>query len=258
MPLRISLEGGTTFRRSRMVKMYSPAIGRIKIAGAGRNGTGRADGRAPLVTALVLPRRPGRAAFLSPADYFTWRLTSLVISNIETCFLPPKTAISAPSALIIRRFFLSCRPFFLMYAQSFLVSSVRGRPFEPTTSASFASGVTGRMNAAFGFRFDFFFAAFLAIESLREGENEAGTRDTAGAVRTQSKASLPSCKRENRDFPSGIQDKEGYFPSETDLESVPCVSFHCFLSASSQAFRSLQFPLCAPLMPVPAPAVSTF
>src|SRR5918995_4212924 len=27
MPLRISREGGTTFRRSRMVKMYSPAMG---------------------------------------------------------------------------------------------------------------------------------------------------------------------------------------------------------------------------------------
>src|SRR4029453_17263830 len=65
MPLRISREGGTTFRRSRMVKMYSPAIGRIKIAGAGRNGTGGADGRAPLFTALLLPRRPGGRLSLS-------------------------------------------------------------------------------------------------------------------------------------------------------------------------------------------------
>ena len=83
--------------------------------------------------------------------------------------MPPNTAISAPSALIIRRFFCPAAVL-LDVRQSFLVSSVRGRPFEPTTSASFASGITGRMNAAFGFRFDFFFAAFLAIESLREGK----------------------------------------------------------------------------------------
>src|SRR5262245_36885290 len=115
-----------------------------------------------------------------------------------------------------------------MYAQSFLVSSVLGMPFEPTTSASFASGITGRMNAAFGFRFDFFFAAFfLAIESLRERENEAVTHWRAGSVRTQSKASFPSCKRENRVFPSGNRNKAGYFPSETDLESVLCVSSRC-------------------------------
>jgi hypothetical protein len=43
------------------------------------------------------------------------------------------------------------------------VTSVRGIGFEPTTSASFALGVTGFMNAAFGFRADFFFAAFFAI-----------------------------------------------------------------------------------------------
>ncbi len=34
-------------------------------------------------------------------------LTSLVISNIETCFLPPKTPLSLSSALILRRFLLS-------------------------------------------------------------------------------------------------------------------------------------------------------
>ena len=40
-------------------------------------------------------------------------LTSLVISNMETCFLP-NSFISLSSALIMRRFALSCRPFFLM------------------------------------------------------------------------------------------------------------------------------------------------
>jgi hypothetical protein len=33
--LRISREGGTTFRRSRMVKMYSPAMGREDKQGVG-------------------------------------------------------------------------------------------------------------------------------------------------------------------------------------------------------------------------------
>jgi len=56
-----------------------------------------------------------------------------------------------------------------MYAQSFFVTSVRGIGFEPTTSATIASGVTGRMKAAFAVRFRptvFFFdpfAAFLAV-----------------------------------------------------------------------------------------------
>src|SRR5215831_1839973 len=48
-----------------------------------------------------------------------------------------------------------------MYAQSFLVTSVRGIGLLPTTSASDALGVIGFMNAAFGLRADFF--AFLAI-----------------------------------------------------------------------------------------------
>src|SRR5205807_1791484 len=39
-------------------------------------------------------------------------LTSLVISNIETVLLPPKTSRSASSALMFRLSFLSCRPFF--------------------------------------------------------------------------------------------------------------------------------------------------
>src|SRR5919197_2505955 len=46
-----------------------------------------------------------------------------------------------------------------MYAHSFLVSSVRGSGLEPTTSERAASGVTGFMKAALGFRLlaaDFF------------------------------------------------------------------------------------------------------
>ena len=48
------------------------------------------------------------------ARYLTCLLTSFVISNMLTVFLPPKTAFNVSSELIIRLFFLSCRPFFLM------------------------------------------------------------------------------------------------------------------------------------------------
>src|SRR4029079_7554553 len=92
--------------------------------------------------------------------------TSLVISNMLTCALPPNTGFSVSSDLIIRLFFLSWRPFFLMYAHSFLVISVRGIGFEPTTSLNAALGCTGFMNAAFGFRL---LAAFFAMSSPCEG-----------------------------------------------------------------------------------------
>src|SRR5579862_1335464 len=57
-----------------------------------------------------------------------------------------------------------------MYAQSFLVISVRGIALEPITAASVASGCMGFMKAAFGLRLVFGFAAFafflVAIKSL--------------------------------------------------------------------------------------------
>src|SRR5579884_3157978 len=100
------------------------------------------------------------------ADYLTCLFTSFVISNMLTCALPPNTGFSESSDLIIRLFFLSCRPFFLMYAQSFFVSSVRGSGFEPTTSDNAASGVTGFMNAAFGLRLLAFFAMSAPLEGF--------------------------------------------------------------------------------------------
>src|SRR6185436_2149813 len=93
-----------------------------------------------------LPRQPcihrhqPRAISHGACGYFRCLLTSFVISNMLTVALPANTGFSASSALIIRLFFLSCRPFFLMYAQSFLVTSVRGIGFEPTTSDSAALG----------------------------------------------------------------------------------------------------------------------
>jgi hypothetical protein len=44
-----------------------------------------------------------------------------------------------------------------------LATCDRGRAFGPITAASDALGVIGFMNAAFGFRFDFFAGAFLAF-----------------------------------------------------------------------------------------------
>src|SRR6185437_5565378 len=93
-----------------------------------------------------------------------WLLISLVISNIETCgFL--KISFSFGSALIMVRFALSCRSCFLMYSQTFLVTSVRGIGLSPMTAASEALGVIAFMNAAFGVRFlaaTFLAGAFLA------------------------------------------------------------------------------------------------
>src|SRR5688572_18561349 len=81
-----------------------------------------------------------------------------------TVDLLANTALSVPSALIIRLFFASCSLFFLMYAHSRLVTSVRGIGLEPTTSASAADGVTGAMKAAFARRGAFFAVlAFLAV-----------------------------------------------------------------------------------------------
>jgi hypothetical protein len=47
-----------------------------------------------------------------------------------------------------------------MYAQILLVTSVRGIGVEPTIAASGPVGINGLMNAAFGLRATFFFAAF--------------------------------------------------------------------------------------------------
>src|SRR6476469_1915097 len=118
----------------------------------GRTPEGRARGARPSDTTTLVERR----------TYLRCLFTSFVISNIETCPLPPKTGLSLSSALIMRRFFASCRLFFLMYCQSFLVTSVRGIGFAPTTDASRADGVIGFMNAGFGARLVFFAGAFFA------------------------------------------------------------------------------------------------
>src|SRR4051812_49558938 len=94
-------------------------------------------------------------------SYLRCLFTSFVISNIETWPLPPKIGFRLSSALMLRRFLASCRPFRLMYAHSFLVTSVRGSGAVPTTALSCALGVIAFMNAALGVRLaPPFFAAF--------------------------------------------------------------------------------------------------
>ena len=86
------------------------------------------------------------------ACHFKWLLIFLVISNIEICALST-TALSLASALIMVRLTLSCRLFFLMYSQTFLVTSVRGIGVAPMTAAKAALGVMAFMKAALGARF---------------------------------------------------------------------------------------------------------
>src|SRR3989344_5758400 len=77
--------------------------------------------------------------------------TSLVISNMLTTSLPPKTFLSASSALMLRLLAGSCRLFCLIYSKSFLVTSERGMGPAPTTAARSALTVIGFINAALGF-----------------------------------------------------------------------------------------------------------
>src|SRR6185503_13601393 len=73
---------------------------------------------------------------------------------------------SFSSALMARRFLASCNPFRLIYAQSLLITCVRGIGLLPMTAASFALGCKGLMNAGFGARFlpeeDFFLVVFFS------------------------------------------------------------------------------------------------
>src|SRR5438874_12488340 len=96
-----------------------------------------------------------------------------------TVALPPKTRFSDSSAWIMRRFFLSCRLFFLMYAHSRFVTSVRGTALSPTISLRAGLGCIGFMNAALGFLADFFFAMRsplpTAVASRHDAYHETGS-----------------------------------------------------------------------------------
>src|SRR6202035_6042652 len=59
--------------------------------------------------------------------------------------LPPKIGLSLSSARMLRLSLGSCRLCLRMYSQIFLVTSVRGRGWLPTTAASASSGCMGFM-----------------------------------------------------------------------------------------------------------------
>ena len=96
---------------------------RLGVVAAGRRRGGRGDRFHRRSSREKQKKRAGHATgplFSSPARkpaspvYLRCLETSLVISNIDTCFLPPKTSLSLSSALIMRRLVLSWRLFFLM------------------------------------------------------------------------------------------------------------------------------------------------
>ena len=77
--------------------------------------------------------------------------TNLVISNIFTISLPPKTAFRFSSALMLRLFSLSWRSCFLMYTHKAFTTSERGIGPLPTTLANSSLICIGFMNAEFVF-----------------------------------------------------------------------------------------------------------
>src|SRR2546425_10271189 len=85
-----------------------------------RRGSGLFEAEAPYIrNENPAPRDRAQGGVRDAGIYFRCFETSFVISNMLTCFLPPKTCLRVSSALMFRRFFESWRPFFLMYAQSF-------------------------------------------------------------------------------------------------------------------------------------------
>ena len=80
-----------------------------------RAGGAREDWQKDRLPALEPQRAGSRKPEVGSREpaYLTCLFTSFVMSNIDTCDLP-KIGRRRSSALIIRRFLASCRPFFLM------------------------------------------------------------------------------------------------------------------------------------------------
>src|SRR3989338_1087391 len=77
--------------------------------------------------------------------------TSLVISNMSTTALPPKTFLRLASATMLRLALGSWRLFFLMYTHRALTTSERAIGPLPTTSANSGLIFMGFINAEFAF-----------------------------------------------------------------------------------------------------------
>src|ERR1022692_1773434 len=84
----------------------------------------------------------------SPVPYFKCLLTALVIWNMSN-FLLPKIGCNLSSARISRLFFGFWRSCFLMCAQIFFVTSLRGSGSVPTILARSSEGCIGFIKALF-------------------------------------------------------------------------------------------------------------
>src|SRR5689334_19928765 len=82
-------------------------------------------------------------------------------------FLPPKIGCNFSSARISRLFFGFWSLFFLMCAQIFFVTSLRGSGWEPTIFARCSEGCMGFMKALFAFVLPAAFAIDSSILKLR-------------------------------------------------------------------------------------------
>src|SRR5690606_13534717 len=120
-------EGRGSPRPSRFFRLRRYAYGRGKPRPYESGRRLRSPPRPPLA------RRAKRSAGASadgPLHHFRCCATYLFISNIVTLSLP-NTGRSLSSLMISRRFFGSCRSFFLMYSHSFLTTCGRGKGSEP-------------------------------------------------------------------------------------------------------------------------------
>ena len=105
-----------------------------------------------------------------------------------------KISFSLASALIIVRFVASWRLCFLMYSQTFLVTSVRGTGLSPMIAASEGLGVIAFMKAALGVRFlaaTFFAGAFFAGAAFLAGAVFLAGAFFAGPPSSQLSSQLP-------------------------------------------------------------------
>src|SRR5574337_2075906 len=130
-----------------------------------------------------------------------------------------------------RRFFLSCRPCRLMYAQSFLITSVRGSGLLPTTSASAALGRMAFMKAGFGFRLVVFFAflragrfaAFFRLDFRADFFRAAAIVDLPSEGENdvdRARAPAPSPPKVRKSVGVAIG-KSGFSPRQGDSGPVP-------------------------------------
>src|SRR6202795_3624898 len=134
--------------------------------------------RDPLADEPARGRPIGHPKHHKPPCFRRCPFTSLIISNIETTFLPSNTASNFSSARMLRLSLGSWSSCLRMYSQSFLFSSVRGSGSLPTTVASAESGCTGLLRA-FLAEAAFFGVGIGQLERARLGSQAKNQRVSA-------------------------------------------------------------------------------